>query len=142
MLAGHLALTAAALFSGAAFYINIAEQPARLGLSDQALLDQWKPSYKRGFAMQSTLAVGGFLLGGLAWWQSSELFWVVGAILMLANWPYTLIGIMPTNGKLMATQTATPDSRILIVKWGGLHAVRTVLGILATAAFLLAGQQQ
>jgi len=142
MLAGHLALTAAALFSGAAFYINIAEQPARLGLSNQALLDQWKPSYKRGFAMQSSLAVVGFVLGGWTWWQSGEPLWIVGAILMLANWPFTLLGIMPTNSKLMATHTATPDSRALIVKWGGLHAVRTVLGFLATAAFLLAGQQQ
>jgi hypothetical protein len=141
MLAGQLALTAAALFSGAAVYINFAEQPARLGLSDQALLDQWKPSYKRGFAMQSSLAVLGFLLGGWAWWQSSEPLWLVGAILMLANWPFTLLGIMPTNSKLMATQTATPDSRTLIVKWGGLHAGRTFLGFLATAAFLLAGHQ-
>jgi len=139
MLAGSLALTAAALFSGAAVYINLAEQPARLGLSDQALLDQWKPSYKRGFAMQSSLAVVGFVLGGWAWWQSSEPLWIVGAILMLANWPFTVLGIMPTNSKLMATQTAAPDSRTLIVKWGGLHAVRTLLGFSATAAFLLAG---
>ena len=127
MLAGQLALVSAGLFTGAAFYINWAEQPARLGLDDRALLVEWKPSYARGFTMQATLAVIGFLFAVAAWYAS-------------ANWPYTMIGIMPTNHKInaIAPENAGPESRALIEKWGSLHAVRTALGAAATVIFLAA----
>ncbi|MFJ5488703.1 DUF1772 domain-containing protein [Hansschlegelia beijingensis] len=138
MLAGHLALIAAALFTGAAVYINIAEQPARLLLDDRSLLREWKPSYKRGLAMQAPLAVAGSVLGVIAWWQSKEWSWLAGAFLLLANWPYTLLGVMPTNNRLMAMDpdAADLDIRGLMMKWGGLHAVRSALGALATVFFL------
>ena len=140
MLAGHLALLIAALFTGAAVFINVAEQPARLLLDDRALLTQWKPSYKRGFAMQAPLAILGFLCGLLAWWQSGKWLWIVGALLMIANWPFTLFGIMPTNNRLMATDPSDGDSttRVLIERWGRLHGCRSVLGAMATLTFLAA----
>jgi hypothetical protein len=140
MLAGQFALALAAAFAGAAFYINFAEQPARLGLDDNSLLAQWKPSYARGFAMQASLAVIAGVLGLLAAWQTGKWRWCIGAVLMLANWPYTLLGILPTNNKLnaIAAGSAGPASRGLIEAWGRLHAMRTALGIGAAFAFLWA----
>ena len=140
MLLGLLALVAAAIFTGAAFYVNVAEQPARLLLDDRALLTEWQPAYKRGAAMQAPLALIGFLLGMLAWWQAAHPGFLIGAIAMIAPWPWTLIVIKPVNDALLATalDQAGPPTRALIVKWGTIHAVRTALGALAAIAFLWA----
>jgi hypothetical protein len=140
MIAGHLALIVAAVFAGAAVYINIAEHPARRDLDDRSQLIQWKPAYKRGFAMQASLAVAGFLLGLLAWWQTGGWLWLAGALVLIANWPFTLLVMMPVNNKLMATDSSSagPDSRELLDRWARLHAVRTALGFAATLLFLAA----
>jgi hypothetical protein len=137
---GLFALTVAALFAGAAIYVSVAEQPARLMLEDRALLAEWKPSYKRGAAMQASLALAGFVLGIIAWWQASHPGFLIGAIAMIAPWPWTLLVIKPVNDALLATgpEDAGPQSRALIVKWGAFHAVRTALGVLASLAFLWA----
>jgi hypothetical protein len=116
------------------------EQPARLTLDDHALLAEWKHAYRRGFAMQAPFAVLGFLLGLAAWWQMRKWGFMIGALAMIANVPWTLVWIMPTNHALGATEIAAagPAARALIVKWSSLHAVRTALGLVATLAFFWA----
>ena len=138
MVFGLLGLIAAAFFTGVALYVNVAEQPARLLLDDRALLMEWKPSYKRGAAIQAPLALLGCLLGVIAWWQTSHPGFLVGAVAIIAPWPWTLIGIKPVNDALLATEHdhAGPQSRALVIKWGALHGVRTMLGAMATLGFL------
>ena len=140
MFAGQLALMIAAIFTGAALYVSVAEQPARLALGDRPLLMEWIPSYKRGYAMQAPLAAIGFVLGVLAWWQTANWLWLLGALVLVANWPYTLIGIMPVNRRINAIrpEDASATSTALIAQWGTLHGVRTALGLSATVIFLLA----
>ena len=140
MLSGLVALTVAAIFTGAAVYVSVAEQPARLSLDDRALLTEWKPSYKRGAVMQASIALIGCVLGLVAWWQTSQPGFLAGAVAMAAPWPWTLLAIKPTNDALLATapDQAGPQTRALIEKWGMLHAVRTTLGALATLAYLWA----
>jgi len=140
MITGQLALLVAAAFAGAAVYISACEHPARLKLDDRAMLIQWKPAYKRGTAMQAPLALIGTVLGLVAWWQSRNWLWLAGSVSLVTPWPFTLLVIRPTNDTLLATepQQAGPNSRALIEKWGRLHAVRSVLGVLAAILFFAA----
>jgi hypothetical protein len=136
----NLALITAAVFAGAAVYVNVAEQPARLVLDDKALLAEWKSSYARGKVMQASLALIGTALGLWAWYLTAKWMWALGAALMLAPWPWTLFVIMPVNRVLEVTavDAANAKTRALIQKWGTLHAGRTALGIAATLVYLWA----
>lgn len=138
MLAGELALVAASAFTGAAFYVSAVEHPARLPLAPGSLLQQWRPSYARATRMQGGLALAATALGLLAWGTSWDPRWLLGALLAFANWPYTLVAIMPTNRVLGTIAPEDPLLGPLMLRWGRLHAVRNLLGAAATAAFLWA----
>jgi hypothetical protein len=140
MLIGQLALVRAAIFAGAAVYVTLCEQPARLLLEDRALLTEWKPSYERGAAMQAPLALIGGGLGIAAWWQTGDALWIAGAIVLLSAWPYTLLLIRPINNALLAIDPAEAGPRVrpLVERWGRLHAGRSGIGLLTTVLFLWA----
>jgi hypothetical protein len=138
VLFGLLALATAAIFAGAAVYINAVEHPARLALDSRSQLEQWRPAYKRGFIMQASLALVSFLFGLLAWWQTGDWRWLPGAAVIIANWPYTIAAIAPTNNRLMDDMIGEAEARQLLGRWTRLHAVRSLLGLIATIAYLWA----
>jgi hypothetical protein len=90
--------------------------------------------------MQAGLTLVTALLGFWIGWQTRDWRWFLGALLILANWPYTLLVIKPTNDRLHATAPGEADgqTRQMIVHWGHLHAGRSTLGVAATLMFLWA----
>jgi Domain of unknown function (DUF1772) len=133
-----LATLCAALFAGAALYINVAEHPARMGLETRMAALQWAPSYKRATWLQAPLAMVSFLCGALIWFLGGGFGWLVAAVSIGAVVPFTFVVIMPTNQKLLlpGRDLASVETRALLVRWGRLHAVRTVLSIGSAGAFL------
>ncbi|MBO9715060.1 DUF1772 domain-containing protein [Sphingomonas sp.] len=133
-----LGLITAALFTGASLYVSWAEHPARMKLDDRAALAQWKPSYDRAAMLQASLALASAAAGIAAWARWRSMWpWLGGGVLMLSVIVYTFAVIWKTNQRLEATapDAAGPETRALLVRWGQLHLVRTLLGLLATLSF-------
>jgi hypothetical protein len=137
-LAQFIAILSTTLFAGAAIYINLVEHPARMGCSTEIAAAVWAPSYKRAIGMQASLAVVGFLAGAYAWFLGGGLSWLIAALLILAVVPVTLIVIFPTNNRLLAPgrDPGSRETRELLVRWGQLHAIRSVLSLIAAAIFI------
>jgi len=101
-LVGSVAVAFAAFFAGAATYIMLAEQPARLLLDSRNLLMEWQATYPVGVKLQGTVVIAAGLAALWAWWLSRDWRWLVGAFLILANWPYTLIVLHPGDVRMGA----------------------------------------
>src|SRR5262249_51186184 len=130
-MAGGVALATAPALTGAAIYVNGAEQPARRALDNKTLLAPRRPTHTRSFPMQASLALASALFGLLAFWLTRDWRALAGAALIFANWPYTLLVILPVNKRIGATplNAANAETRGLIETWGRLHAGRSALGV-------------
>ena len=99
---------------------------------------QWAPSYKRATWLQAPLAVLSLLCGVAVWLLGGGRGWLVAAVLVGAVVPFTLVVIMPTNKRLLASDRdlSSSETRELLVLWGRLHAVRTFLGLAGAVVYL------
>jgi len=75
--AEFLAVLCAAVFAGAAIYVNLVEHPARMSLDTRAAAAQWAPSYQRATLMAGALAILGFLAGCAAWLLGGGTAWLI-----------------------------------------------------------------
>ena len=139
MLLEIIATLSAGLFAGAAIYIDLAEQPAREQIDTAAALTEWRPSYKRAAVVQPLLAAVGFLSAVTAWLMGGSVWWLVGGVFLVAVIPYTLIVALPTNNKLLDPATGkNPDlARRLLIRWGRVHTVRSVMSLATFMVFMM-----
>jgi Domain of unknown function (DUF1772) len=139
MLLELLSTLSAGLFAGAAIYINIVEHPARMECGTPVALMEFAPSYRRATVMQVALAAVGFLCATATWLMSGSLWWLIGGIILVAVIPFTLIVIFPTNKKLLdsSLDKSSELALVLLIRWGRLHAVRSVLSLISFLIFII-----
>lgn len=134
-----IATYATGIFTRAALYVSLVEHPARLECGPTLAVSEFAPSYHKGARMQAPLAVLGFLSATATWWLGASVWWLVGALILVGNIPYTLILIRPIVSQLLnsSLDRNSPQAMQLLTQWGKLHQVRSLLGLLSFLIFLL-----
>jgi uncharacterized membrane protein len=132
------ATVAAGLFAGASLYVSVVQHPAWLECGSELAIKEFGPSTRRAAVLQGGFAVIGLVSGAVARLQGSGVGWLAGGILLGSLVPFTLVILIPINRRLLDPQLdpGSPEASELLVRWGRLHAVRTVVGVAAFAAFV------
>jgi hypothetical protein len=139
MISGTLALALAAAFTGASFYVNWVEQPARLKLDDAALLSEWGPSDSRGVAFLVGLALLAAIAGFIAYFDTQDVRWAIGGVLMILSWPYAFFVMSPLDNQVRSLRGGDVGAaRALVRQWGIVESGLTALGAVAVLVLLWA----
>ena len=139
MIWGTFALAFAAAFTGASFYVNWVEQPARLKLDDAALLSEWGPSDSRGVSLLAALALLAAIAGFIAYFGSQDVRWAFGAIVMISSWPYAFFFMSPLDNQIRSLRGGeVAAARALVRQWGIVESGMTAIGLAAVLIFLWA----
>jgi hypothetical protein len=135
---GLFAFASACTFLGAALYITIVEQPARMSLSPGAMVEEWGPSHRRGFVMLSAIALLAALLAYVDYAASRDARLLAGGTVMLASWLYTFFVVVPVDVMIVAlpAERTRAAARELMREWGLLEWGQTAI---AAAACILLG---
>ena len=137
MIPQAFALVFAAAFAGAAFYVTWVEQPARLALDEEALLKEWAPSDSRGMGLLAALAVVAAISGFVSYFESQDVRWAIGALIIIASWPYTYFVMEPLNNQILSLRGRdVAAARALIRQWGVVESGLTAIGVVAVIIFL------
>lgn len=133
-----IAVLATTLFAGAAFYINVAEHPARMECGTAVAATVLGPSYRRAATMQAAVAVVATIVALAAWFAGAKTRWLVGGGLIFTAVPFTLLAIIPTNKKLLdpAIDRTSDEVHRLLRRWGRLHPVRRAHALASSIVFL------
>src|SRR5258708_4153530 len=133
-----IAIMCSALFAGAALYVSIIEHPARMSAGISIALQEFRPSYRRAAVFQIIMAVVTCVSSFALSLFTSQWIWFLGGGMTGLMLPFTLIFIIPTNRILLdaTSPLKESDAQKLLDRWGRLHLIRTIAGVLGFAILL------
>jgi len=139
MIWGTFALAFAAAFTGASFYVNWVEQPARLKLDEEALLSEWGPSDSRGVSFLAGAALVAAILGFIAYFETQDVRFAFGALIIIASWLYAFFVMAPLDNQIRSLRGGeVAAARALVRQWGIVESGLTAIGAAAVLLFLWA----
>ncbi len=121
------------VFFAAAVYISLVQHPAALATGTDFASRFFSPMYSRASVMQATLAVVGTVAAATAYFSTERTAWIFVAVLISSVVPFTLLVMAKVNDELKAHSPDRSADRTseLLVRWGHLHWVRTIVSGLA-----------
>jgi anthrone oxygenase-like protein len=129
-LAKFIAILSGAIFTGAALYISVVEHPARMAAGSGVALSQFRQMYPRAAPLQASAAGICGLAGVIAALMSRQVGWLIGGLMVASAIPFTLLVMLSTNHRLLASDSPGEDEAArLLVSWGKMHWVRTVASV-------------
>ena len=136
-----LAVLTTGLYSGASLHVLLVEHPARMACATPVALAQWRCSVRQAARVQPVYAVLGTVFGVLSWWGDGGLLFLAAAALLGATIPFRRLVVRPVVRQLLdeALDPAGARTRDLLAAYGRLHAVRSVLSLVAFGLMLLQG---
>jgi hypothetical protein len=139
MIWGTFALALAAAFTGASFYVNWVEQPARLKLDEEALLSEWGPSDSRGVSLLATIALVAAIAGFIAYFETQDVRWAFGALMIIASWLYAYFVMAPLDNQIRSLRGGeVAAARALVRQWGIVESGLTAIGLVSVLIFFWA----
>jgi len=133
-----LATFCCGVFFGAAAYISLVQHPAAIETGSEFAVRFFAPMYRRASIMQASLAIVGSIASIVAYLLGAGRAWLLSAILMGSVVPFTLLVVEPLNDQIKVLDPSAERAVELLMKWGRLHWVRTIISGLSFAVCLVA----
>lgn len=142
----QVAIMATSLFCGAAVYVSLVEQPARMQVPLREAARQFGKSYPRAALLQPMYIFSSCAASATRYWTTSppvhrqskamQQAHLVNLVMMGGCLMWTLVFMLPGNKALLAAERESiPRVKQLLQTWGWKHSCRSVAS--ATALFVL-----
>jgi len=123
---------------GVALTASIVVHPILLLVKKQTAIEVFKPFFDKTHIIVLWLSITISLLALAISFFTGNWWWFGISLGMHLNGPFTIFFMMPLNNRLMSDEVDSNSEETAndLIKWGSLHAVRTVLNGFIFIAFI------